>query len=310
MSGRSWVVSRIVVPASARSAARNDRSASLLTMSSPTVGSSSSSSSGECSSAAVDLAAHPLPERELPDRGVQERAPCPAARRTAPAGAGPLGRQPVDRGQQPERLGQRQVPPQLAALAEHDPDPPGQLPPLPNRLQPAHPDPARGRHEDPGEHLDRRRLAGAVRADVADALAGPDGERDPVHRPHDPLLPPKSPGRAADDEVPAQVLDVDDVPLALRALGLAHLPLLGRSRPRASTGSALVVPHSPCGLSGSLILPLPRSAGSPIARPGRRPPRRRPRPAARPTAARPAARSGRACRAAPAPAGSRRTPPG
>ena len=35
-------------------------------------------------------------------------------------------------------------------------------------------------HEDAGQHLDRRRLAGAVRADVADDRAALDRERDPV----------------------------------------------------------------------------------------------------------------------------------
>ena len=41
-----------------------------------------------------------------------------------------------------------------------------------------HPRLARGRVEQPGEHLQRRRLAGAVRAEEADDLAGPDLERD------------------------------------------------------------------------------------------------------------------------------------
>src|SRR5262249_22886572 len=39
-------------------------------------------------------------------------------------------------------------------------------------------------HDDAGERLDGGALAGAVRADVADELAGFDRERDPVERAH------------------------------------------------------------------------------------------------------------------------------
>ena len=43
---------------------------------------------------------------------------------------------------------------------------------------------ARGRVEQAGEHLQRRRLAGAVRAEEADDLARLDLERDHVDRTH------------------------------------------------------------------------------------------------------------------------------
>ena len=68
-----------------------------------------------------------------------------------------------------------------------------------------------GRHQDAGEHLDRGRLPGAVGADVADHLAGLDGERQVVHgddlvaRAHEPAR------LAADHERPAQVADLDRV---------------------------------------------------------------------------------------------------
>ena len=52
--------------------------------------------------------------------------------------------------------------------------------------EPGDPHLAGGRHEDAGEHLDRRGLAGAVRADVADQLAGLEREGHAVDR--DPLL--------------------------------------------------------------------------------------------------------------------------
>jgi hypothetical protein len=44
-------------------------------------------------------------------------------------------------------------------------------------------DRARGRGEDPGQHLEQGRLAGAVGADQADGLAGPDLEVDVLERP-------------------------------------------------------------------------------------------------------------------------------
>ena len=50
--------------------------------------------------------------------------------------------------------------------------------------------PPGGGHEDAGQHLDGRRLAGAVGADVPDKLASLDGERDAVERAHDPVVGP------------------------------------------------------------------------------------------------------------------------
>jgi hypothetical protein len=47
---------------------------------------------------------------------------------------------------------------------------------------------AGGRHEDAGEHLDGRGLAGAVGADVADGFAAFDGEAHVVHRPANVVL--------------------------------------------------------------------------------------------------------------------------
>ena len=71
--------------------------------------------------------------------------------------------------QQVEAVAQREVPPQLRPLPEHHADAAGparcadRLGSRPStRTRPA------GRHEDAGEHLDRRGLPGAVRADVAD----------------------------------------------------------------------------------------------------------------------------------------------
>src|SRR5438093_1181360 len=52
---------------------------------------------------------------------------------------------------------------------------------LAGRIQPVHPAPPAARLEDAGQRLDGRRLAGPVRADVADHLAGRDAERDAGH---------------------------------------------------------------------------------------------------------------------------------
>ena len=83
-----------------------------------------------------------------------------------------VGRHAVDVAQQLERVEQRQVPPELRALPEDDADPPRQLRSAARAgLEPGDRDAPAGRHEDAGQHLDRRRLAGPVRADVADHLA-------------------------------------------------------------------------------------------------------------------------------------------
>ena len=49
-------------------------------------------------------------------------------------------------------------------------------------------DPARSRHQDPGEHLDGGRLSGAVGPDVADHLPLPDAKRNPVDGPQGAVL--------------------------------------------------------------------------------------------------------------------------
>jgi hypothetical protein len=116
----------------------------------------------------------------------------------------------VDRRQQAEGVPQRQVPPQLAALAEDGADPAREASPFAGRLETAHPDVPGRRDQDPGQHLDRRRLAGSVGADVADAVARRDAEGHPVDGRHGVQGAPQPTGLAAYDEVAAQVADVDD----------------------------------------------------------------------------------------------------
>jgi hypothetical protein len=90
--------------------------------------------------------------------------------------------------EQLERVAKGQVPPQLRALPEHDADPAREGDALAHRIEPADANVPAARHQDAGEHLDRRRLARTVRTQVADHLTGSDLERDPVHGTHGALL--------------------------------------------------------------------------------------------------------------------------
>ena len=80
------------------------------------------------------LAAHALPQRELPHGCCQERPEIEGLRKPIEARSMALGRHAVDVPQQVERVGERQVPPELRALAEDDADPACELDPLPRRI--------------------------------------------------------------------------------------------------------------------------------------------------------------------------------
>ncbi len=84
---------------------------------------------------------------------------------------------------QPEGLLHGEVPVQRGALAEDHPHPQGVGDAVAVRHQAADLYRARGRHEDAGEHLHRRGLAGAVGPDVADQLSALDTEACAVHGP-------------------------------------------------------------------------------------------------------------------------------
>ncbi len=92
----------------------------------------------------------------------------------------PVGRLPVERGEEREGLADLDVVGQ-GALLELDPDPLPELPPLPPRVQPQDGEPAAVGAPQSFETLDGRGLAGAVRADDAEDLVLPDVEADPVH---------------------------------------------------------------------------------------------------------------------------------
>jgi hypothetical protein len=91
-------------------------------------------------------------------------------------------RDAVDLVQQHQRLAHRDVPPQLRALAEDDADRARVLNPLPVRDDAVDTHFARARHQDAGQQLDRRRLAGPDRPHVGQGLAGLDRQVDVVHR--------------------------------------------------------------------------------------------------------------------------------
>ena len=112
-----------------------------------------------------------------------------------------------------ERLAQRQVPPQLRTLAEDHADPQRQPGALRHRGQAAHRHLAGRGRQHSGEHLEGRRLAGAVRADVADHLAALDGEAHTVHGRYRAFQPPESVRFDPYSEIFLEVLHSDHDPV-------------------------------------------------------------------------------------------------
>src|SRR5690606_30838734 len=94
------------------------------------------------------------------------------------------GRNPVDMLQQFQRFDQRQIPPELGTLAKDDADPRGQFATLPPGNQSGNRDLTTTWHKNASQHLDRRALAGTVRADVSNDLPRSDRKRNPVYRSH------------------------------------------------------------------------------------------------------------------------------
>jgi hypothetical protein len=86
----------------------------------------------------------------------------------------------VRKGSRSSRADQREVPPQLGALAEDDPDLPGDRLALALGGEAEHLHPPGAGVEDAGQHLDRGRLPRPVGPEAADHLPPGDGERDPV----------------------------------------------------------------------------------------------------------------------------------
>src|SRR5207249_1113296 len=166
----------------------------------------------------------------------------------------------VDGSQHPERLPGGQLEPELRALPEQCADPPGQGSSLPPR---GHAEDLRrsGRREqDSGEHLDRRRLAGAVRADEGDPLPFVDRERDGAHR----LDPATATPPPALEHLREAVGDDAHRAWALHPAMLPSDPAgrLGFSAsPRGRRGQARAITDSHA-CTGSVLIVISRGAGS------------------------------------------------
>ena len=148
------------------------------------VGSSRKSTRGRWSERRRELALHALAERELARRLADAASPSSSSVGELASVASVLrARDVVDRAVELERLGGRQVPEELLLLPHHEHDLLQErgLARCAARSPPTRTSPRVG-WSRPGEHLQRRRLARAVRPEEADALAGRDRERDAVDR--------------------------------------------------------------------------------------------------------------------------------
>src|SRR5215211_1172519 len=147
-----------------------------------------------------ELATHALAERKLPDGRGQERRHLQPLDEGVEVAAVAVGRHAVDVAEQLEGVLERQVPPQLDALAEDNADPARELDPLPRRLDAGHAYPTAARDEDPGQHLHRGRLPRAVGADIAHHRASLDRKADTVDCAYDLALATNAPALPPDDE--------------------------------------------------------------------------------------------------------------
>src|SRR5262249_26236529 len=128
------------------------------------------------------VAAHALAEAELAHRRADKVVQVEQLAEARQVGFVARALDSIHLGNQLERLDQGEVPPELAALAEHDADVERILLALAPGNQPGYLDGTRRRRQDASEHFDRRRLAGAVWADIAKQLALVDAEADAVDR--------------------------------------------------------------------------------------------------------------------------------
>ena len=131
-----------------------------------------------------ELGAHALAERELADGLGQQRFEAQQGHELVAPATIALGRDPVDVGQQIEAVEDRQVPPELAALAEHHADPGHMAETILVGHEASDFDPPAGRPQDPRQDLDGRRLARAVRPDEGEQLAGLEAEGEVDQRLH------------------------------------------------------------------------------------------------------------------------------
>ena len=138
---------------------------------------------------ADDLGLHPLPERELPHRLPDEVADVEQLDQLVAQRRELVARDAVDRAVELVRVECRKIPLQLVAIAHHERDPAEERTLALCWDMAEHVRVPAARMEQPGKHLQRRRLPGAVRAQEAHDLALADGERDGVDRTHLARLP-------------------------------------------------------------------------------------------------------------------------
>ena len=156
------------------------------------------------------FALHPLAQAQLAHRHVELLTEIEQLDELAEVVSMPIVVGAVDVVEQIEALDQRQVPPQLAPLPEHDPDAPSERDASAHRHKPGDLDVAGRRRQDAGEHLDRRRLPGAVRSEVADHLPRLDRDADTGDGVDDALRASQPAGLGPDDERLAELFGDDD----------------------------------------------------------------------------------------------------
>ncbi len=209
MSARSWVVSTTVVSPRSRSSARNARTACLLTTSSPIVGSSRNSTCGPCSSATVSSPRIRWPSESC-RTGVSRKRQVELTRssRASRAAWSAGGTRQMCRASSNESRSGRSHH-SCERCPNTTPIRAARRLPLRHRHQPADPHLAAAGHEHAGEHLQRGRLAGAVRAEVAEHLAALDPQVDAVDGGHRLPLAAQAAGLAGDGELLAQPARLD-----------------------------------------------------------------------------------------------------
>ena len=153
MSSISWVVRITVSPCSRLSRLTSSRTASLATASSP-IGLIQEEYLRAVEQGSGQIAAHTLSQAELPDRRVQQARQVHDVNQFSARAAVLIGRHPVDLTQEVKGICDREVPPELCALAKDHAD----LRHMGDALPPGHAAedgdaPAR-RHQDTGEDLD------------------------------------------------------------------------------------------------------------------------------------------------------------
>ena len=171
---RSWVVTKTVVPRSARSPMTSWKTASRATTSRPSVGSSSSSSSGAWPSASASMTAPFWPFESRPkarSAGTSKRR-----NRSATAGGVPARVEPGAEGRERERRHLRW----RVRLLRHDADPGHEARAVPPRVLAEEADAALRRGPLAEEHAEERGLAGAVAAEQGEDRAAGHAQGQPL----------------------------------------------------------------------------------------------------------------------------------